>query len=42
MWGILDGEKITLHHLGCMGLVLAGVYLINMKARKQKQVVSAS
>lgn len=34
MWGILDGEKITIHHLGCMGLVLAGVYLINMKRAK--------
>lgn len=33
MWGMLDGETITLHHLGCMGLVLAGVYLINMKGK---------
>jgi drug/metabolite transporter (DMT)-like permease len=31
MWGMLDGEKITIHHLGCMSLVLGGVYLINMK-----------
>lgn len=30
-WGILDGENITLHHLGNMGIVLLGVYLISRK-----------
>jgi len=30
-WGILDGEKITLLHVACMALILAGVYLINLK-----------
>ena len=32
-WGLLDGEKITLFHLVCMGLILLGVYLINRKKR---------
>jgi len=36
MWGVLDGEKVTLLHLICMGFILAGVYLINWKSRKQK------
>jgi drug/metabolite transporter (DMT)-like permease len=35
MWGLLYGEKITFLHLICMGLILAGVYLINWKMRKQ-------
>jgi drug/metabolite transporter (DMT)-like permease len=42
MWGMLDGEKITIHHVGCMSLVLAGVYLINMKRRLRVQAESAS
>lgn len=33
MWGMLDQETITLLHLACMSLILAGVYLINMKSR---------
>jgi len=33
MWGLLDHEKITGLHLICMGLILAGVYLINLKRR---------
>jgi drug/metabolite transporter (DMT)-like permease len=33
MWGFFDHEKITLLHLICMGLILAGVYLINLKSR---------
>lgn len=31
MWGVLDGEKVTILHLVCMGFILAGVYLINWK-----------
>jgi drug/metabolite transporter (DMT)-like permease len=34
LWGILDNEIITILHLACMSLILAGVYLINMKRRK--------
>lgn len=29
MWGVLDGENITLHHFGNMLIILLGVYLIN-------------
>ncbi|NVO20777.1 MAG: DMT family transporter [Bacteroidetes bacterium] len=35
LWGVLDGEKITFHHLGCMCLILTGVYLINWKRKVQ-------
>lgn len=31
LWGVLDGEKVTVLHLICMGIILAGVYLINRK-----------
>ncbi len=29
MWGFIDGEKITIHHLGNMLIILFGVYMIN-------------
>lgn len=32
MWGIFDGEKVTILHLFCMALILSGVYLISKKA----------
>lgn len=32
-WGIFDGELITIHHLGSMGVVLLGVYLISRKKK---------
>lgn len=35
LWGVIDGENITLHHLGCMALILAGVYIINWKKKPQ-------
>jgi len=31
MWGIVDGENITIHHIGNMAVILIGVYLINRK-----------
>jgi len=31
MWGFIDGEKITLHHIGNMSIILLGVYIINRK-----------
>ncbi len=37
MWGVMDGEKVTVLHLMCMGLILTGVYLINRKRKKQLQ-----
>jgi len=36
LWGVLDGEKVTLLHLTCMGFILAGVYLINRKSQTKK------
>jgi drug/metabolite transporter (DMT)-like permease len=33
MWALLDHEKITGLHLVCMGLILVGVYLINLKRK---------
>ena len=36
MWGFIDGEKITLHHLGNMAIILTGVYLINSKWNREK------
>ncbi|MCD4665693.1 MAG: DMT family transporter [Bacteroidales bacterium] len=31
MWGFIDGEIITIHHIGNMGIILFGVFLINRK-----------
>lgn len=33
MWGVIDGEIITLHHVGNMMVILLGVYLINKKRK---------
>jgi len=33
MWGIFDGEKITLVQFLWIGLILTGVYLVNQKKR---------
>ncbi len=33
-WGVLDGEKISVHHLGGMAMILAGVYLIGRKKKE--------
>lgn len=30
-WGMLDGEQITLLQVGCLGVILCGVYLVNKK-----------
>lgn len=30
-WGLLYNEKITFAQLGCLGIILAGVYLVNKK-----------
>ena len=30
-WGIIDGEQITMLHIGCMAIILLGVYLTNRK-----------
>lgn len=31
VWGLLDGERIGLHHIAGLVLILSGVYLINRK-----------
>jgi drug/metabolite transporter (DMT)-like permease len=31
MWGVLDGEVLTVWHLVGMGLIISGVYLANKK-----------
>ncbi len=35
IWGVLDGEKVTLLHLVCMCIILIGVYLISRKGLKR-------
>lgn len=35
MWGVFDGERVTILHLLCMALILSGVYLISRKAVKK-------
>ncbi len=37
MWGMVDGEKITLHHMGNMLIILVGVYLINRRKSSRLQ-----
>jgi drug/metabolite transporter (DMT)-like permease len=31
-WGIIDGEKLTIMHYVCMGVIIGGVYLANKKS----------
>lgn len=35
LWGVADGELITVHHLGSMAVVLFGVYLVGRKRSAQ-------
>jgi drug/metabolite transporter (DMT)-like permease len=28
-WGLLDGESLSIMHVGCLGLILLGVYIVN-------------
>ncbi len=39
MWGVLDGEPITLYHFLGMGLILSGIYLSRQRKGKLKPVV---
>jgi len=34
LWGILDGEKITIKQVACLGIILFGVYLANFPDKK--------
>lgn len=31
LWGVWGGEQVTLVQMGCLGIILAGVYLVNRK-----------
>jgi len=33
IWGVLDGEALGLWHFLGMGLIISGVYFINMRTR---------
>jgi len=35
LWGLLSGEKITLPQVGCLGIILVGVYLANKTSNKK-------
>jgi drug/metabolite transporter (DMT)-like permease len=34
-WGVVDGEKITLKQIGCLAIILLGVYLANWPGKKE-------
>lgn len=34
-WGFVYGEKITMLQIGCLGIILCGVYLVNMSGKKE-------
>jgi drug/metabolite transporter (DMT)-like permease len=42
-WGIVDGEKITMKQIGCLVIILAGVYLVNRPDKKENttEIISA-
>jgi len=37
LWGVMDGERITIKQVACLGIILAGVYLANPPAKKQSK-----
>ena len=37
LWGVLDGEKITIKQVGCLGIILLGVYLANLPPKKESK-----
>jgi len=37
LWGILDGEKITIKQVACLGVILFGVYLANFPDKKESK-----
>ena len=36
-WGVIDGEKITAKAIGCLILILLGVFLVNVPDKKQTE-----
>jgi len=37
LWGVLDGEKITILQVACLGIILFGVYLANLPDKKESK-----
>jgi len=37
LWGVLDGEKITIKQVACLGIILFGVYLANNADKKESK-----
>src|SRR6476659_3335852 len=37
LWGILDGEKITIKQVACLAVILFGVYLSNLPDKKKSK-----
>jgi drug/metabolite transporter (DMT)-like permease len=37
LWGILDGEKITIKQVACLSIILFGVYLANLPDKKDSK-----
>jgi len=37
LWGILDGETITIKQVGCLGIILLGVYLANLPDKRESK-----
>jgi len=35
-WGVVDGENITAKEVGCLGIILVGVYLANKREKKKR------
>jgi drug/metabolite transporter (DMT)-like permease len=42
LWGVLDGEKITIQQVGCLGIILFGVYLANLPDKKERGCLKSS
>lgn len=34
-WGLVDGEEITIKQIACLGIILFGVFLVNLPDKKQ-------
>jgi drug/metabolite transporter (DMT)-like permease len=34
-WGIMDNEPVTVLEMGCLGIILLGVYLVNRAEKKE-------
>jgi len=37
LWGVLDGEKITIKQVACLAIILFGVYLANLRDKKENK-----